>query len=134
MTYLAAVLLLVAALAHIAPEHVSAHFGGTHAAWETVGYSFESAMLWGVFLVAAVGLRGVIKGEQCAALFAVSLFGVSESLQRMLGRLAFPLDRPAPRLPGKNLLDIATGYDISSLSLVAIGAVSVYIWGANAGR
>lgn len=134
MNIAAALLLLAAALAHLAPEHAAAHWGGTPSAWEYVGYALESAALWLFVLAVALALRGIMAAEYCAAMVAVSLYGAAESLQRVAGRLCFPMDRPPPKVHGRSLLDIALNFDVSAWSLVAIGAVSVYVWGANARR
>lgn len=94
-------------------------------AWETVMYGIETTALW---LLAAFYLVGR-KGWQLTV--AVCGYGVFESVQRPLCRLAFPMDKRLILGPGEYLCDKA-GWSTSELSAIAALAVlSVIAWKAR---
>lgn len=113
---LVAVLLLVAALAHIAPDAMP----GSRAAWEYVFTGAEATALW---LTAAVLLPARRSLAWWGAL-AVCAYGVFESIQRPICRLAFPMTAPPPG--GGYLCDMA-GVPTSALSMLAVCLVAAVV-------
>jgi len=112
-------LLLVAALAHLAPAALSVYFGGTEAAWQYACYGVEACALW---LCVAAMLRGALRWTG----WSVCAYGVFESVQRPMCRLLLPMDR-APNLPdGVNLCD-AAGIPLTVLSPIAIALVATVV-------
>ncbi len=120
---MAAALLLCALLAHILPETLAAQVGGTRAAWEFVGYGVEATALW----LAVASLAWRVPGWWARIpIWAVCLYGVFESVQRPICRLALPMDR-APKLePGQFLCD-AAGWRTEDLSFAAILLVAAVV-------
>ena len=105
-----AALLMLAAGANFAPEHLAHYFGGKQSAWESVMFGFEAAALWVVGFVLSTGI----------AWRAVCAWGAFEALQRPVCRLAFPMDRAPPQLaPGQNLCDVAYQIPMSWVSVIA---------------
>ena len=120
-----ALLLILAAAAHLLPEHVAAWTGGTLAAWSYVAYGVEAAALWALAFAAAPALCGARRAAVVAAQ-AVCVWGFFESAQRAACRLALPMDQPPPKMaPGQNICDVATSMPLSLLSLVAALALVV---------
>lgn len=114
------VLMLVAAAAHLLPEHLAAWGFGMQAAWETVGYATEATALW-----LAIGSRIEWHAPRhLEALRALASWGAMEGAMRACGRLALPMThRPPPLRAGENLFDAATGWPASNLSLVVAALV-----------
>lgn len=108
-------LLLVAAVAHIAPEALP----GSVRAWEYVGTGVEATALW---LAVAALLPG--RGLPRLGGLAVCAYGVFESIQRPVCRLAFPMDAPPPH--GGFLCDMA-GVPTSALSMLAVCMVAAVV-------
>lgn len=119
----ATALLLLAAAAHLAPEHLAEALNQSRGAWDYVCAGIQSAGLW-----LAVGVLG-----GSAALRAVAAWGAVESAMRPVCRLAFPMDRPPPAVPpGAHLCDIAAGQPVGWVSIAAAcGVVWVLLakWG-----
>ena len=109
-----AALLLVAVLAHLAPQALAEVLGGTRGAWEYVCYGAEAAALW---VVAAGAYRR-------AAWWAVCAYGFFESAQRPVCRALYPMDRPPSLPPGATLCD-ATGLPMAMLSPIVVGLLLV---------
>ncbi len=112
-------LVLVAALASLAPPLFASWFGGTVGAWYYVGYGLEATALW-----LALALIG--KGPYRWALWAVCAYGIFEAIQRWGCRLMLPMDK-APNLPpGVNLCD-AAGLPLTVLSPIAVAFVAAAV-------
>jgi hypothetical protein len=99
----------LAASAHLVPEHLARLLRHSQAAWEAVLFAVEVAVLW----------LWVGASSRLIALQAAATWGAMESAQRGACRLAFPMDRPPPKVQGQNLCDIATGLPVSWVSVVA---------------
>lgn len=109
-------LMLVAALAHLAPEHLARVLRHSQAAWESALYGLEAAVLWLAL--------GAVTVATSTALQPVAAYGAMEGLQRAACRVVWPMDRPPPRLgPGENLCDRATGLPASWFSLMCASIV-----------
>lgn len=108
-------LIVLAAVVHLAPLHIAALLRQSQAAWEYVGQGLESAVLW---LIVAAMSRGI-------AMQAVAAWGATEGAMRATCRLAFPMDKAPPKVPGQNLCDIATGHPATLVSLVLAAAAVV---------
>lgn len=120
---IAAALLLVALFAHFSPEHLAPMLGGTRAAWEFVAYGAEATALW----LAVASLAWRLNGwASRVPVWAVCAYGVFESVQRPLCRLAFPMDAPPKLQPGEFLCEKA-GWGTADLSFAAILAVSAVV-------
>lgn len=120
-----ALLLFLAAAAHLMPEHLATWMGGTHAAWHYVAGGFEAAALWALAFVAAPKLCAGHRHATIAAQ-AACVWGFLESAQQSGCRLALPMDRPPPKMaPGQNICDVVTNLPLSLLSLVAALALVV---------
>ena len=118
-----AVLLLAAAVAHIAPDAMT----GSRAAWEYVFTGIEATALW---LAVAVMLPRAIKPLWWAGL-CVCAYGVFESIQRPICRLAFPMDAPPP---GTGYLCDMAGVSTSSVSMLAVCLVAAVVSHASTFR
>lgn len=115
-------LMFSAALAHLAPEHIASAMEHSQAAWESALYGLEAALLW-----LALGASVAVIPVQ-----AVAAYGAMEGAQRAACRLAFPMDRPPPKLnPGENLCDRASGMPASWASLMAASLVVMQIAGSR---
>lgn len=101
--------LALLALAHLLPEHLARLLSQSQAAWEYVLFAVEVAALW-LFVGASTRL---------IAMQAAAAWGAMEGAQRATCRLAFPMDRPPPKVPGVNLCDLALGVPASWFSLAA---------------
>lgn len=113
-------LMVVAVMAHLAPEHVARALDHSQAAWESAMYGLEAAVLW--LAVGAVFSSVPVQ--------AVAAYGAMEGAQRAACRLAFPMDRPPPKLgPGENLCDRASGMPASWASLMAASLVVMQLAG-----
>jgi len=109
-------LLLLAALAHISPEPLADHFGGSLKAWVYVSTGTETTFLW--LTVASLSSK--------LPVLAVCLYGVYESIQRPLCRLMLPMDK-APQLdPGQFLCD-AAGIGTAQISFAALLLVAAIV-------
>jgi hypothetical protein len=117
----AAALLLLAVLAHLAPEHIARALGHSHTAWESALYGLEAAAVWLAIGSAAAG-----------PLQAVAAYGAMESAQRAACRVALPMDRPPGLRPDENLCDRVTGQPASLYSLVAAALVALHLAQASA--
>ncbi len=106
MTAVAERLLLIAVLAHLAPEHIAEALGHKVVAWETVCYGAEAAALW------AIALRF---GGPVAV---VATWGIVESLLRSGCRLLHPMSEPLRLSPGQFACD-AGGFPVAWLSVIA---------------
>lgn len=93
---------------------------GSRAAWEYVFTGVETTALW---LAVAVMLPRAIKPLWWAGL-CVCAYGVFESIQRPICRLAFPMDAPPPG--GGYLCDMA-GVSTSALSMLAVCLVAAAV-------
>lgn len=111
-----AVLLLIAALAHIAPEAIASHYGGSIRAWEYVATGTEAAALW--LAVAALSRHWPV--------WAVCAYGVFESIQRPICRLMLPMDKAPELKPGQFVCDVA-GINTTQLSFAAILMVAAAV-------
>jgi hypothetical protein len=126
-------LMLAAAVAHLAPEHLARHVGGSMGAWAIVGYGIEALALWCAVTLWAYDQRGRFGAKASGAMASVAAWGIFESVQRASCRLAFDMGKPPPRVgEGKNLCDVAAGWDISDLSLIFAGWVAAVVWGTRA--
>lgn len=110
-------LVVVAAAAHLAPLHIASLLQDSHAAWEYVMFGLEAMFLW----LAVASMTTVF------AIQAAAIWGATEGAMRATCRLAFPMDRPPPKVPGQNLCDIATGLPASLLTLILAAAAVVVI-------
>ncbi len=111
----ATLLLMLAGLAHFAPELLAQRVGGSEAAWDYITHGAEAAGLW-AFIGATSSIRWPLT---FGAIRIAAVFGAVESAQRPLCRLAFPLDH-APRLPpGQHLCDAAFGPWIAWLGITS---------------
>ena len=113
---IAASLLLTAAVANIAPDAMQ----GSPAAWEYVFQGVETTALW---LTVAVMLPRAKRALWWAGL-CVCAYGVFESIQRPICRLAFPMTSPPPG--GGYLCDMA-GVSTSALSMLAVCLVAAAV-------
>lgn len=117
-------LLFIAVLAHLSPEPIAVVLGHSTLAWETVMYGIEATALW---LFAAWHLKAkagfVLTGALCG-------WGVFESVQRPLCRLAFPMNERLVLAPGEFLCDKA-GWQTSELSAIAALFVLSVIYGSK---
>jgi hypothetical protein len=95
----------------------------SQAAWESAMYGLEAALLW-------LAARRIVFGR--VPVQAVAAYGAMEGAQRAACRLAFPMDRPPPKLnPGENLCDRASGMPASWASLMAASLVVMQIAGSR---
>ena len=115
-------LLLIVAAVHLAPLHVAGLTGGSHAAWETVGFGVESFILWAWVGMTRAALDLVAR--------AISTWAAGESMQRAACRLMLPMDRKPALGPGQNLCDAATGLPVSLISLAALAIVVMVLAGS----
>jgi hypothetical protein len=114
-----ALLLILAAAAHLLPEHLATWAGGTQAAWYYATSGAEAAALWALAFAAAPAVCAAPRATVIAAR-AVCVWGFFESVQRSACRLALPMDRPPPKmLPGQNICEVVTDLPLSLLSLAA---------------
>lgn len=118
-----ALLLLVAAVAHLLAEPIAIGLGHKVYAWETVLYGIEAMSLW--LFVASVACWIRPKPSRWA-LWAVAGYGVFESSQRSVCRVLHPMDRPL-RLPDGVYACDAAGLNTSILSPLAVALVAVVI-------
>lgn len=113
-------LMLLAAAAHLAPEHLARLLRHSQAAWESALFGLEAAVLW-------MALGGATLATS-TALQPVAAYGAMEGLQRAACRVAWPMDRPPPRMrPGENLCDRATGLPASWFSLMCASIVTLQL-------
>jgi hypothetical protein len=111
-------LLLLAALAHLAPEHLAEALGQSTAAWEYVLRGIEGVALWG------------LAGEhfRTPEAWAISAYGMWESAQLSACRAAYPMDRSPLLEAGQGLCSSAgwpVGYWAPILVSIAAFAVAV---------
>lgn len=114
------ILFLVAAAAHLLPELVARELGHKVYAWETVAYGLEATALW--CFVSVKAWQTVFRWLGAS----VSAYGVYESLQRSICRLAFPMDAPL-RLPEGVFACNAAGYTPAGMSLLAVMIVATSV-------
>jgi hypothetical protein len=120
---IAAALLIVAALAHLAPEPVAAVTGGSVKAWEYVAGGLEAAALY-----AALG--ALLRHH---AVTPVAAWGAVEGLQRAGCRLVFPMDRAPQLAEGQTLCTAATGMPTGWVGLAVAVLVAGVVWKASNG-
>lgn len=115
-------LLLIAALSNFAPALIAGVSGGSVRAWEYVFTGLESAALW---WLAACLLNRTQRWSMAG--LCVCLYGLFESIQRPVCRLAFPMDK-APDI-GNASLCTAAGMQTFELSpmLIALCAFSLSV-------
>lgn len=109
------IFLLIAAGAYLLPELLSVLGLGTEAAWSTVAYGTEAALLW------------VFVGMNCrdAVSRAAAAWGAVEAAMRPICRLSFSMHE-RPNIGGANLCDAAFGMDTLAISYtLALIACSV---------
>ena len=113
-------LLVVAALAHLGPEHLAQWFGHSIGAWEYVCRGIEGMCLW-----LALGLL-----MRSPYAWAVCAYGAYESALMSLCRTLHPMTGP-PRLPPGQGLCTAAGLNFGHWSPVLISfaafAVALYV-------
>jgi hypothetical protein len=113
---LAAWLLALLAIVHVASADIAAALGHSAAAWDTVLYGVEAGALW---LYVAVTAR-------LPVVTALAAWGVFESVQRAGCRLLHPMDTPVRLAQGEYLCD-AAGVSTSWLSIVAVCCLAVVV-------
>lgn len=119
---IAPALLLLVVLVHFAPEHLADALHQSATAWGYVAGGVEAAALWLI-----VGLLVTSRPAR-----AVAAYGAAESALQPACRLAFDMASPPPKpLPGQNLCDIATGMDLSWLSIAAACGVALCVQRAD---
>lgn len=122
---IAPALLLLVVLVHFAPEHLAEALHQSAAAWAYVATGVQAVALWLI-----VGLLVPSRPAR-----AVAAYGAAESALQPTCRLAFSMASPPPKpLPGQNLCDIATGMDLSWLSIAAACAVALSVQRSNPTR
>lgn len=109
-------LLLLAAVVHLMAEDVAQMLGWRAAALETVLYGLEASVLWAVV--------GACASSRLVAL--TSVYGLFESVQRVVCRPLHPMDRPLVLPEGVSTCG-AAGVDTDRLSALALCAVLV-VW------
>lgn len=111
-------LLLVAAVAHLAPEHIAQYLGQSTGAWEYVLRGIEGVALWGV-----AGSH-----YKTPEAMAIAAYGMWESAQLTACRAAHSMFH-APRLaPGEGLCTAAgwpVGYWAPAIVAVVTFALAV---------
>jgi hypothetical protein len=120
---IAAALLMLAALAHLAPDVLAAVGGGSVRAWEYVAGGAELACLY-----AAVGFF-----LRHWTVTPVAAWGAAEGLQRAGCRLAFPMDRAPQLAEGQTLCTAATGMPTGWVGLAVAVLVAGVVWKASNG-
>lgn len=93
----AAALLTLALVANYLPELIVAVRGGSLAAWFFVADNVQSSALW--WAVASMAERHEHGHALLPPTLAACAYGVFESSQAAICRLAFPMDRPPPKHP-----------------------------------
>lgn len=114
-----ALLLVVAAIAHVLPMSLTQWFGGKAVTWEYVCYGFEATALW---LSVACALSKKAKSIRYGG-WAVCAYGVFESSQRWICRLALPMGQPLKLPEGVHVCD-AAGISTTAFSAFAIALVA----------
>lgn len=109
-----AALLLLAAVAHLAPESVAEHYGHSVKAWEYVARGVEGMALWALAATHA---------KKSLALAAICAYGLWESAQMAVCRAAHPMTH-APVLPDGQGLCTAAGWAMGYFAPAIISAVA----------
>ena len=105
-------LLLIAALVHLAPEHVGDLLNQSPGAWEYVARGIEGVALWGI----------VGDHYQRPDVWAVSSYGMWESAQLAACRAAHPMDTPPALEPGQGLCT-AAGWPLGYWAPLIVAAI-----------
>lgn len=108
-------LLLLAVIATALPDALADMLRQSRAAWFYVLQGLEATILW---LVAGSAASPVLQ--------AISAYGAMEGAMRSTCRLALPMDRGPSLLPGQNLCDVAFGWPVTWLSIVAALFVALF--------
>jgi hypothetical protein len=109
----AAALLLLAGIAHLAPEHMATLLGHSVKAWELVARGVEGLALW-----ALVGSL-----MRSWPVWLVAGYCMLESAQMAVCRLAQPMDK-APILKAGEDLCTAAGWGVGYFSPVVLSAIA----------
>ncbi|MGL5785140.1 MAG: hypothetical protein ACRCYZ_06805 [Alphaproteobacteria bacterium] len=111
-----AALLLLATIVHVLAADIADMLGWRAAALESVLYGLEASVLWAVI--------GAAASSRLVALTAV--YGLFESVQRVICRPMHPMDRPLILPEGMSTCG-AAGIDTADLSVIALCAV-LFVW------